>query len=51
MVEGDSLGLSFLNLGDYSLEIEGKLNWKNKIEIRKLNIRILELKTEITWTQ
>ena len=39
MVERDALGHPFLNLNNYSQIIEGKLNWKNKLENKKLNIR------------
>ena len=37
--EQEALGHSFPNLNTYSVDIELKLTWKNKIEINKLNIK------------
>ena len=47
MVEGDALGPPFLNLGDYSLNIERKLNWMNRTKTRQLSLEILKLKIDI----
>lgn len=51
MVEGDALQPIFLSLINYSLDIEIKLEWKNKTKIRQSSIRILKLKYESALIQ
>ena len=39
MEEWKSLGHPFSNLNNYSIDIELKLTWKNKMESKKLNVK------------